>query len=200
MSDTVRGMIVYDRTSRERGVVTAGNQTTGMIAVQWDHGGRQIVHVSSLMSEKLYIEFLAEESRNNMALKASEATLNSVVYQAGKSAPLTRGKIGGPLANSLVIVEWDNGHISKVDIKHLLSEVVGLAENQRMVDEAERLEREFAQLESEVSSKISEAAKLIREAAALASSKNRDLQDMDSAYELENAMEAAGWRTSSWHC
>lgn len=201
MSDAVRGMVVYHRTDYRRGKVTAGNQFTGMIAVQWDDGSKQILNVNELMSEKLYNEFKEKEKAKNMALKASEATLGVVVYQAGHAAPLARGKIAGPLTGTVAIVEWDDGRLAKMDIKHLLSEVVGIAENQRMQDEQDRLEAEFARVEEIVKDKLAEAAKLVNEAAKLASDADADIQEMyDATGPLERAMENAGWRTSSWHC
>jgi len=201
MSDAVRGMIVYHRVAHSRGTVTAGNQSNGMIAVQWDDGGRQIIHVSNLMSEKLYNEFKEEERVNQMALKPAEVILDAVVFQVGKTPPLNKGKIVGPLNGSLAIVEWEGGHISKVDIKNLLAEVAGIAENQRLQDEKDRLEREFATVEVAVKDKLADAAKLVNEAAAIANKGNVDIQDMyDATRDLERAMENAGWNTSSWHC
>jgi len=201
MSDAVRGMVVYHRTDYRRGKVTAGNQFTGMIAVQWDDGTRQLINVQELMSEKLYNEIKEEERAKNMALKANEATVGTVVYQAGHAAPLARGKIAGPLNGTIAIIEWDDGRLSKMDIKNLLSEVVGIAENQRMQDEQDRLEKEFARVEEAVTEKLAEAAKLVNEAAKLASDADTDIQEMYNATRpLERAMENAGWRTSSWHC
>jgi hypothetical protein len=172
-----------------------------MIAVQWDDGTRQLINVQELMSEKLYNDIKEAERASNMALKPTEAVLDAVVFQAGHSAPLTKGKIGGPLNGSHVLVEWDNGHISKVDIKHLLSEVAGSAENQRLTDESERLEREWEAVESACTEKLKQAADLINEASGLAGSKGKDLTDLrDAVYPLERAMGNAGWRTSSWNC
>jgi hypothetical protein len=191
-------MVVYHRQDHRRGKVTAGNQFTGTIAVQWDDGSRELLHVKELMSEQLYNE---EERANKMSLKPTEVMLGTVVYQAGHAAPLARGKIAGPLNGTIVIIEWDDGRLAKMDIKYLLSEVKGTAENQRLLDEQERLEKEFAELEVTLTDKLAEAAKLINEAAALADSKGKDLQDMyEATRPLERAMESAGWRTSSWHC
>ena len=198
MSDVVRGMVVYHRQDHRRGKVTAGNQFTGTIAVQWDDGSRELLHVKELMSEKLYNE---EERSNKMSLWPIEVTLGTVVYQAGHAAPLARGKIAGPLNGTIVIIEWDDGRLAKMDIKHLLSEVKGIAENQRMLDEQSQLEEEFARVEVAVKDKLEEAAKLINEAASLASDAGADIQEMyDATRPIERAMENAGWRTSSWHC
>lgn len=201
MSDAVRGMVVYHRTDYRRGKVTAGNQFTGMIAVQWDDGSKQILNVNELMSEKLYNELKEQERAKNMALKPEQASVGTVVYQAGHAAPLAKGKIAGPLNGTIAIIEWDDGRLAKMDIKYLLNEVTGIAENQRMQDEQAKLEEEFARVEEIVKEKLAEAAKLVNEAAKLASDADTDIQEMyDATRPLERAMENAGWRTSSWHC
>ena len=216
MSNTVRGMVVYHRQDYRRGVVTAGNQFTGMIAVQWDDGTKQLINVQGLMSEKLYNEFkeeekikaanLKEEERvKAMSLKPEQAIIGAVVYAVGNKGPLAKGKIAGPLdnthGNNLVIVEWDNGQLDKRQIKSLLSELDGAIESKRLLDKAAKLEQEFAEVEKACKDKLQKAAKLVREAAKLASDKDIDLQEMSEATgDLEYAMEEAGWRTSSWHC
>lgn len=136
-----------------------------------------------------------------MSIKAEQCAIGTVVYLSGMGAPLAKGKIAGPVNKNVVIVEWSNGRLDKRDIKSLLNEVDGLAENQRLLDEQERLEKEFAELEVTLTDKLAEAAKLINEAASMAESKGKDLQDMyEATRPLERAMENAGWRTSSWHC
>jgi hypothetical protein len=208
MKDAVRGMVVYHRTDYRRGTITAGNQVTGMIAVSWDDGTRQLINVQELMSEKLYNEMKAEERAAEMSLKESQCKLGAVVYLSGKTAPLTKGTIAGPVSQhpnknvgKVVIVEWETGELTKVALSALLSEMDGLAENERILHEAERLEREFAEVEEQVTSKLNEAAKLVSEAAVLATKKGLDLQEMyDAVNSLERAMENAGWRTSSWRC
>ena len=206
MSDMVRGMVVYHRDSLKRGVVTASNQFTAMLAVAFDDGTRELLHVSKLMSEKLYNEIKEEDRKNQMALKPEQAIIGAVVYQAATRAPLRKGKIAGPLdnahGNNLVIVEWSDGTLAKWQIKALLSEVDGIAENQRLLDEQAEVEREFEEAKEAIGKKLAAATKLINEAATIASEKDVDI--LGSMYEdtreLEYAMENAGWRTSSWHC
>lgn len=205
MNDGPTGMVVYRRGTNRRGVVTSTDYTQNVLTVKWDDGGNGIHHVGDLMSEKLYLEQQQEQRMKQMALKPEQAVIGAVVYKAAKSAPLQRGKILAGLdnthGNNIVVVEWDDGHINKPQINGLLSEADGLAENKRMLEEQERLEREFEQVQSECASKLQQAARLVREAAALARAKGQDLQDMSEATsDLEYAMEAAGWRTSSWHC
>lgn len=205
MDDGPNGMIVYKRGTDRRGVVTSTDYTQNILTVRWDDGGNGLHHVGDLMSEKLYLEQLTEQRTKQMALKPNQIVIGAVVYKAAKSAPLQRGKILAGLdnthGNNIIVVEWDDGHINKPQINGLLSEADGLAENKRLLEEQERLEREFEQVQSECASKLQAAARLVREAATLARSKGQDLQEMSEAtYDLENAMEAAGWRTSSWHC
>lgn len=205
MRDAVRGMIVYHRKDYRRGTVTAGNQFTGMIAVQWDDGSKQLINVQELMSEKLYNEIKEEERANNMALKPEQAVIGATVYAQGNKAPLAKGKIASPIdntnGNNIVIVEWSDGRLDKRQIRSLLSELEGIAENHRLQDEQDRLEEEFARVEEAVKEKLTEAAKLVNEAAILANNADVDLHEMYEATGLlERAMENAGWRTSSWHC
>jgi hypothetical protein len=208
MSDTVRGMIVYHRVSHSRGTVTAGNQFTGMIAVQWDDGARQLINVQELMSEKLYNEIKEAERLEKMSIKDNQCTIGATVYLTGKTAPLTKGKIAGPISQhpnqnvgKVVIVEYESGELVKVALKALLSEGDGVLLEQTLTSEAERLEREFAQVETEVAAKLNQAAELVREAGKLADAKGVDILEMyDATRGLERAMESAGWNTSSWHC
>jgi hypothetical protein len=205
MNNGPTGMVVYKRGTDRRGVVTSTDYSQNILTVRWDDGGNGCHHVGDLMSEILYLEQANKRRLNQMALKPEQAVVGTVVYLAQNEAPLRRGKIVGPLdnthGNNVVIVEWDNGDLRKPQIRDLLTEADGLAENKRLLEEQERLESEFEQVQSECAAKLQQAARLVREAAALAKSKGEDLQEMSEAtYDLEYAMYAAGWRTSSWHC
>lgn len=205
MSEQVRGMVVYHRGTLKRGKITASNNSTGMVAVAYDDGTRELVHVTSLMNEKIYREKQEEERANQMALKPEQAVIGATVYASGHKAPLAKGKIASPIdnthGNNIVIVEWSDGRLDKRQIRTLLSEVDGAAENQRMLDEQARLEEEFDKAQEQCRAKLAEAAKLVNEAAALASDVDSSLQEMyDVTGPLERAMGNAGWRTSSWGC
>lgn len=205
MKHQLNGSVVYDRNTFRRGKITHANDHSNMISVHWDDGQAQLVHVSSLMSEKLYNETKGQERLQQMSIKEEQCIVGTVVYLAAKEAPLRKGKIAGPidpnLLASTVIVEWDNGNLNKQQIKFLLSEIDGAAENKRLLEEQERLEKEFEQVEQECAAKLEKAGKLIREAAKLAESHGKDLQEMYEATRgVENAMRDAGWNTSSWHC
>lgn len=155
--------------------------------------------------EAAFLAKKEQERIENMAIKPEQCVVGTIVYLTAKTAPLPRGKIAGPFdntqGNKLVIVEWDIGRITKHQIQTLLLEADGLNENQRLLGEADRLEKEFALVEQECGDKLRLAAELISEAAKLAEAKGQYLQDMcESVGTLENAMERAGWCTSSLHC
>lgn len=94
----------------------------------------------------------------------------------------------------LVAVEWSDGALERVRIDNLLTK--------------ESLEDEFRAVQKEINEKLQEASKLIKEASSLAAMHGKDLRSWDSDGEdycfdqglLEDAMEEAGWNTSSWHC
>jgi len=94
----------------------------------------------------------------------------------------------------LLAIEWGDGALERVRIDNLLTE--------------KSLEDEFKAVQDEINGKLQEAAKLIKEAASLAEAHGKDLRSFDTYGEdylfdqglLEDAMEEAGWNTSSWHC
>ncbi len=201
MTNEVRGRTVYSRKSFRRGKVLAGNQVTCMIAIQWDDGGHEILHVSELMSEEALTEFKKQERASEMSLKPEQACVDAIVYASGTAAPLSKGTIVGPLNNDHVIVEWAHGEFERIKLDKLLSETDGITENQRLLDESRQLESDFRSVQSECRTKLAEAAKLIDEAAKLADKHGHYLLEMDDAVDpLEQALDAAGWNTSSWHC
>ena len=101
----------------------------------------------------------------------------------------------------MVIVEWDNGLLEKVNLSSLITEAEGIAQDARIREEQDRLEADWAQVESLVTEKLNAAAALINEANALASKAGKELHEMwDSTSHLMDAMDDAGWRTSSMSC
>lgn len=96
--------------------------------------------------------------------------------------------------DQVIAVEWNDGSLCKVNVNDIQ---VCLS-----------LEEEFRQAQNTVNEKLQEAAKLIKEASSLAGMYGKDLRSWDSDGEdylfdqglLEDAMEDAGWNTSSWHC
>lgn len=104
-----------------------------------------------------------------------------------------------------VMVEWDLYDYQKqakekpVAYAHPLKNLLPAKEAKLHFD---KLEAEFKAYEKEVLVKMKEAGKLIREANKLAKKAGvENLNDMyDATYPLYNAMDAAGWRTSSFGC
>jgi len=94
--------------------------------------------------------------------------------------------------DQVVAVEWSDGSLAKVNV----NDIQGCLS----------IEEEFKLLQDQVNDKIRAAAQLVREANELADTHGKNLQsvdDYDAIFDvgpLENAMEEAGWNTSSWYC
>lgn len=122
---------------------------------------------------------------------AVDSTIQAKTNKARKGTVLGNNLKDG---NQVLAVEWDDGSIGKV--------------NANDVEVSLSIEEEFNLFRDEVNDKLARAAKLIREAGALADSKGKELLDSDpddgdglfDTYQIEQAMSAAGWNTSSWHC
>lgn len=99
----------------------------------------------------------------------------------------------------VVYVKWDNSWKVPNREQVLVSD---LALEKDVKKKASTLEKEFRSYEKMVESKLKEAAKLIKESDKLAKKAGVEgLHQMhESTYLLENAMDAAGWNTSSWSC
>ena len=108
------------------------------------------------------------------------------------------GEIVSILADDKVMVKWDsdwmNEHNKPVDVSTLLPE----ADIKTLLT---KLEQEFNDVEKQIKEKLKEASKAVKEAQKLAKKTGRDLADMyDAVYPLRNAMDSAGWHSSSWGC
>ena len=102
------------------------------------------------------------------------------------------------LDKSKAMVQWDHYALFNdsdlVDIKHLLSEK---DMEQHFLD----LEKEFNKMSKELHHKMIEAGKLIEEADKIAREHGSPLAHVYSAIEpLYDAMDNAGWHTSSFGC
>lgn len=72
-----------------------------------------------------------------------------------------------------------------------------------LLSEKSVLEKEFQEAEKAIKQKMKEAAALVKEANKMAKKAGaRNLAEMqyDAASPLVNAMDASGWRSSSWGC
>jgi hypothetical protein len=126
---------------------------------------------------------------------ASDFPIEQNVY--AKSNKSRKGVvIGNKLSDGdqVVAVEWADGNLTKANVND--------------IEKCLSLEEEFQLVQTQVNEKFEQAAALVREASALAASNGKDLQDWDSesgdplfdTYVLKQAMNAAGWNTSSWNC
>lgn len=207
-------------------VVSVIDRINNTISIEWENGLTQKITLRSLTTQEEIdkAQSLAEEEKAKA--KAAKATkddsagkgpsVGSTVYLISDELPLRKGKVIAPMdAKSLVVVEWDNGELSKKDVSKLLSEKDGLAhqvhldqEAAKQEEEAAKLEEQFAAVEADVHNKMRQAGKLIKEAAEIAEKAGLHLlgeygateEFSDAVDELESAMEKAGWRTSSWYC
>jgi len=94
-----------------------------------------------------------------------------------------------------IVIKWD-------DHKYAPGEITEHSSNELMLEaDAAKLLEEWKRLENAVKDKMIVAATAINEAQAIAKANNRDLTELHSAcYVLEDAMDKAGWTTSSWYC
>lgn len=144
-------------------------------------------------------------------LKNTDCTMGTVVGLDTKTLPVRLGTIAGPVtthptAGEVVIVEWASewgaAQLQKVTLRSLIT---GEEANKLQVElqaAKTKLEAEFQLVAKEVAKKLTAAAKLIEEAGVVATKAGRDLASdfYQETHQLENAMERAGWNTSSWHC
>lgn len=109
------------------------------------------------------------------------------------------GVITDVLSSGKIVVKWDNEYYDRynqdpVDANTLLPEEV-------MKKKLDKLRESYDKTEGEIEQKMKEAAKLIKEANKLAKKTGHELAEMyDVISPLVGAMDASGWRTSSWGC
>lgn len=119
-----------------------------------------------------------------------------LVYSVYGDKP-SYGIITDILSDGRVMVQWDDRMARKstpIDPQNLISEL----EMQKKYSE---LELAFHKVERDVRDKMTEASQLILDAQKIAKMAGFDLQELSDATSLlENAMDEAGWQTSSWHC
>ena len=110
------------------------------------------------------------------------------------------GKVLTALDGGDLLVEWDEqrwGASSKME-RLSPSKLMTETEAKYLIN---KLETEFSELEDKVAEKLDEAAKLIREAGTSATAHGETLHDMyEATGTLIEAMDDAGWNTSSWNC
>jgi hypothetical protein len=126
-----------------------------------------------------------------VALNATTAT----------TAPLRRGKVVGFGASEIVLVEWPGGTISKASMRNLLTEQEADIKEAKLLAKEAELNREFNEASKQIKDKLTTASNLIIEASKLAAKNHTDLQSMyDECRPLMQALDNAGWSTSSMSC
>lgn len=132
--------------------------------------------------------FMDEDSGELMKARYTED--QAPVY--GKIAEVTEdGKV--------TKIEWDdeyfNDDLSQAyNIKFLMLE-------EEMLETVSTLEKEFALCQKEITLKLKEASSIIKSANDLAKKQGFKLTDMYNAISpLYSALNACGWRTSSFNC
>jgi len=141
------------------------------------------------------------KQNDRVALRQKEGTIGGTLQRGtviGQAKQVTSG-LGVGL--DTYVVEWDNGHVQKVTARSLMSESEAEVEEQRLNEEATKLEQEYEKARSRIAAKIDEAAQALREATKIAEASGSELQDFyDEVRPLMRAMDAAGWSTSSLSC
>jgi len=139
-------------------------------------------------------------------MEVKDCIVGTRVAAIDKGQPCFKGTIKSDVEadkklGHVVIVEWGNRHLQKVDIRELITEAEGFAQDEYVRSEQNRLEREFEHAQFAVTVKMKEAADAINAAVKLAKEKGSSLQDMYSAVvPLMDALDNAGWNTSSFSC
>lgn len=111
------------------------------------------------------------------------------------------GTVTEILGGGLVAVKWDSfdGFAVSPDMSPI--EINKLMFEEEMKKEYASLEAEFSSVEKDITKKMKEAGVLIKEASKLAKKQGFELVDMyDAVNPLYDAMDACGWRTSSFFC
>lgn len=99
---------------------------------------------------------------------------------------------------SQVVVQWDNEFMNP---KYSTQPISVLLYEDEMKARHSAIEKEFDKVSTEIRAKMKEAGKLLREANKLAKKQGQQLADMyDATDPLYSAMDACGWRTSSFDC
>jgi hypothetical protein len=134
----------------------------------------------------------------------------SKIEYAGNS-DLCFGKIVEVLSNDDVKVLWDNEYHNDPTYhpktRELLRYDPAMVKANVLLGETEvkkkysELEKEYQVAATQVKLKLKEAGKLLREANKIAKKSGRELAEMYDAIDpLYSAMDACGWRTSSFSC
>lgn len=119
-------------------------------------------------------------------------------YGKGRTvAPITQR----PDGVEVVVVEFDNGDLRKIEVHKLLTEAQVDEHVGRQRAEKERIEKDFRRVSEEVKLKLNAAAQLVREAQKLAETVHREAANCgDASDEFQEALDNSGWYHSSAVC
>lgn len=208
-SEGYSGRTVYLMHSLRKGkwLESAGVNANGheMAMVLWSDGQVQKITYRSLMTQEdkdvlegqaiMDTHSVEQPNNDNHDEKLSSSDVGARV--ALRSDTTLRGEVLSNVKHVLV-VEWDNGTIVKLSPIDVMLE----SEVPAPVD----LEKEYENLRTAVSEKLCAAADLIREATKIANAAKlgemgrvADPSQLDDS-DLMDALDAAGWSTSSMSC
>jgi hypothetical protein len=108
------------------------------------------------------------------------------------------GTVTDILSSGEVMINWDSSWKNSNNKPVAQDELMLESDIEK---EFSKLENQFKLVQKQIKIKMKEAGKLITEANKLAKKTGNNLQKMyDAVQPLENAMDKAGWNTSSWGC
>jgi len=109
------------------------------------------------------------------------------------------GEVIALTTDDKLVVKWDSDYHQSYHSGPIPLDEVALEKDAKV--EYTRLEEEFNEIVDALTTKMEEAGKFIKEAAKLAKEHGFELNEMsDVYYPLYNAMDKAGWNTSSFSC
>jgi hypothetical protein len=109
------------------------------------------------------------------------------------------GEVIALTTDDKLVVKWDSDYHQSYHSGPIPLDEVALEKDAKV--EYTRLEEEFNEISDALAEKMKKAGKIIVEAAKLAKQNGLELREMYDAYRpLYNAMDQAGWNTSSFNC
>ena len=110
------------------------------------------------------------------------------------------GVITDVLSNGKVSVKWDSDYLNSNENYNKPLDPKQLMLESEIKTKLPILEKEYNDVCKQISVKMKEAGKLLREANKMAKKTGNELANMDAIDPLYSAMDACGWRTSSFGC
>ena len=109
------------------------------------------------------------------------------------------GVITALTTDDRLVVKWDGDYYQSHNSAPISLDEIALEADAK--SEFTRLEEEFSKISDALAAKLEAAGKLVVEAAKLAKKHGLELNEMYDTYQpLYDAMDKAGWNTSSFNC